>query len=189
LDKLVLARILNESLQGLDVKFDLLQEEIFLMYRLLGSITVTDLLQSRDSITFVDFRRRIEGYFPEVLKATDLADGDDLASEFVDPQFIAFFRKIVEGRQRNPARSNGGGYILPGLRQFVEFSMEYMGEAYQHVDELIATDFISLLYKHFANLVGVYIAICSSASSNGEDRRLAVFTEELSDSKILWEKK
>jgi glycosyltransferase involved in cell wall biosynthesis len=188
IDKLVLAKILNEPLNMNSLRINFIQADILLTYQALSNLKTGNIFGTKKYLNISELRNYIDNVLTASSTTKLLGTMQISENEFIDPQFKAFLTTIAEKYQRRQQKDKGDGTILRGIQQFLAITFEYMEGAYELIDESIMRDLLSLMYKHFANLSGVYIALCTGNPVKADEATLIELTKELGDNKILWEK-
>ncbi len=186
MDKLVLSRMLNESLSAIPVTYKGLLGDAALGFHILSSLTPKDLLEGKPVMSIPQAEQLIQQRFASLRKSQVPSNLFKGSNPFVDQQFKSFLEKICQQQTKESKSIKSEGVLLNELLNATQLMFQYMKETYEQADEHVLEDVFSCLYKSYANRMGALFAICYANSGKG-DRRLSAIHEELGDQKILWD--
>ncbi|NPU85323.1 MAG: glycosyltransferase [Syntrophaceae bacterium] len=190
-DTLVIADILGEELESGVIHYNELVGDIVAGYQTISSLCMDDIFSGRECIPVSE----LEAIADQIKKESQTKPLERylfIRNEYTDPQFDSFLERIFEQYNNDPDRYQSRGLILNGPRgvtYFLKTAMEYLKITNDQVDLFLMNDFIAMVYKSFAQCVGIYAALCSVNDESGNQSFLEWMKDELMDRRIIWEKK
>ncbi len=89
-------------------------------------------------------------------------------ADYKDPNFVTFVEEIIEqgGLQKNGQEYNG--ILIPALFNHVNIMLDYLDSVYQYIDEDLAKEIKTCLFKQIGIIIGSYFAFCYLQSTGNE---------------------
>ncbi len=187
-DTLVIADILGEQLESGVIRYNELVGDIVAGYQTISSLCMDDIISGRECIPVSELEA-ISNQIHKESQATLLERYLFMRNEYTDPQFDSFLEQIFEQYNNDPARYQSKGLVLNGSRGvtfFLKTAMEYLKITNDRIDRFLVNDFIAMLYKSFAQCIGVYAALCYKDHKLENDPRTKRIHGQLMDMRIIW---
>lgn len=98
------------------------------------------------------FNNCIEQNFPSTLSAQK--------ADHKDQQFVTFVEKLIEPLGLKKQGQKYNGILIPALTNHVNLMLDYLDTVYELIDDGLAEEIKTCLYKQLGIIIGSYLAFC-----------------------------